>query len=226
MVGAKMLNQLNETFATGAEGTVALNNFEEGARHCPYGIPMLTLMVSLLDPRMKAEIGIPHLDNGYVWHMIKDEAIRISMLAFEPEVQQQPQQEQDADAQQEPQPQQNGPNPNQPLHDIMFEEINNNYSQEQQRINNNNIAVNNNDNPEHAQHQYQDNLMRIMASIDAEMTLYAREPSLPLQDEQQKFTCPLSWWKLNQLKYKILSDVALCILCIPATSAPSERVFQ
>ena len=56
--------------------------------------------------------------------------------------------------------------------------------------------------------------------------MYAREPSLPLQDEQQKFTCPLSWWKLNQSKYKILSEVALRVLCIPATSAPSERVFS
>jgi len=226
MVGTKMLNKLNETFGNGAEGTVVLDNFDEGARRRPKGIPMLTLMASILDPRMKAGIGIPHLDNGYVWRMIKDEAIRISMLRFEPEEQQQPQQQQDADAQQEPQPQQNRLNPNQPLYDIMFEEINNNYLQEQHRINNNNIAANNNDNPEHAQRQYQDNLMRIMASIDAEMTLYAREPSLPLQDAQQKFTCPLSWWKLNQSKYKILSEVALRVLCIPATSAPSERVFS
>jgi hypothetical protein len=89
-------------------------------------------MAPLLDPRMKAGIGIPDLGKGYVWHRIKDEAICISMEAFEPEVQRQPQQEKDADAYEEPQPHQNWPNPNQPLYDAMFEEINNNYLQEQE----------------------------------------------------------------------------------------------
>jgi hypothetical protein len=110
----------------------------------------------------------------------------------------------------------------------MFEEINNNYLQEQQQINNNNANGNGNNNADlgYAQHHYQDNLMRIIASIDAEMTLYGSEPSIPLQDNQQKFSCPLTWWKLNQSKYKMLSEVALRVLCIPATSAPSERVFS
>jgi hypothetical protein len=216
-IGTKMLNKLNEIFGAGAQGTVALDNFEEGARRRPKGIPMLTLMASLLDPRMKAGIGIPDLDKGYVWRMIRDEAIRISMEAFEPVVQQQPAQQQ-----------QQHPNPNQPLYDAMFEEINNNYLQEQQQINNNNANGNGNNNADlgYAQHHYQDNLMRIIASIDAEMTLYGSEPSIPLQDNQQKFSCPLTWWKLNQSKYKMLSEVALRVLCIPATSAPSERVFS
>ncbi len=62
----------------------------------------------------------------------------------------------------------------------MFEEINNNYLQEQQQINNNNNAnVDNDAAPGHAERQYQDNVMMIIASIDAEVTLYAREPSLP-----------------------------------------------
>jgi hypothetical protein len=76
-IGTKVLNKLNATFDAGAQGTVALDNFAEGARHRPKGIPMLMLMASLLDPRMKAGIGIPDLDKGYAWCMIKDEAIRI-----------------------------------------------------------------------------------------------------------------------------------------------------
>jgi hypothetical protein len=51
------------------------------------------------------------------------------------------------------------------------QEINNYYLQKQQH-----------DDPGHAEHQYQDNVMRIIASIDADVTLPAREPSLPLQD--------------------------------------------
>ncbi len=75
IIGKKMLNKLNEIFGTGAPGTVALDNFEEGARHRPKGIPLLTLIASFLDPRMKAGIGIPDLDKEYIWRALKDEAI-------------------------------------------------------------------------------------------------------------------------------------------------------
>ncbi len=56
--------------------------------------------------------------------------------------------------------------------------------------------------------------------------LFVDEPSILLKDEQQKFTCSLTWWKAKQTKYKLLSEVALYVLCIPATSALSERVFS
>ncbi len=76
-VGTKMLNKLNETFGTGAEGTVAYA--DEGARRRPRGIPLITLMASILDPRMKAGIGIPHLDKTFVWRMIREDAINLAV---------------------------------------------------------------------------------------------------------------------------------------------------
>jgi hypothetical protein len=30
----------------------------------------------------------------------------------------------------------------------------------------------------------------------------------------------------NHRKYKMMSQLAICILCIPATSAPAEQVFS
>jgi len=78
-VGTKMLNKLNETFGTGAEGTVAMGYIDEGARHHPKGILLLTLMASILDPRMKADIDVPNLVKGYIWQMLKEDAINIAL---------------------------------------------------------------------------------------------------------------------------------------------------
>ncbi len=37
---------------------------------------------------------------------------------------------------------------------------------------------------------------------------------------------PLDWWKQNASRYPNVAKVARAVLCIPATSAPSERVFS
>ena len=219
-VGTKMLNKLNEIFGTGAEGTVAYA--DEGARRRPRGIPLITLMASILDPRMKAGIGIPHLDKTFVWRMIREDAINLAVDNLG-----------DAQAQQEPnipaeEPEgrewRQQPNLNQPRYDAMFEEINNNYAAEQQQLNNNVYAHNDNNNAMLDPHQQQ--VQNIAVSVDAELTLYSREPSIPLRDDSGRFSCPLTWWNVHRNRFKLISEVAIRMLCIPATSAPSERVFS
>jgi hypothetical protein len=215
-----MLQKFNELFGTGAEGTVAHDHLTEGPKRRPKGIPLLSLMASLLDPRMKGGIGIPELDKYYIWQEIKDEAIQIATEDAEYQQQQVELEEQPLDVEEE-QEQHHQPHRHAAAIDNMFDELNAHYIEEQERINN----INNNQNnalevidPIDAQ--------RIIDSVDAELVLYKQEPSVPLQDHDGKFSCPLAWWYTNQRKYKMLSQVAIRTLCIPATSAPSERVFS
>ena len=66
-------------------------------------------------------------------------------------------------------------------------------------------------------------------SVDLEMMSYEREEvleRLTVVDGKEVHTNPLSWWKLKESKYPILSSIARRILCVPATSAPSERLFS
>jgi len=62
--------------------------------------------------------------------------------------------------------------------------------------------------------------------VDAELALYKDEPTISMFSTPGDYNDPLSWWRLNTRKYKLLSKLASRILCIPATFAPSERVFS
>ena len=44
--------------------------------------------------------------------------------------------------------------------------------------------------------------------------------------EKTAYNCPLSWWKLSHHKFKNLESLAVKYLAIPATSAPSERIWS
>lgn len=37
---------------------------------------------------------------------------------------------------------------------------------------------------------------------------------------------PLSWWENNAARYPHLAQLAKTLLCVPATSTPSERLFS
>ena len=48
----------------------------------------------------------------------------------------------------------------------------------------------------------------------------------PLQDDDGNFNDPLKFWEKNQLKYEVVASLAHLYLPIPATSAPSERIWS
>ena len=47
-----------------------------------------------------------------------------------------------------------------------------------------------------------------------------------MYDENDAFNDPLKWWKENGAKYPYVATIAHKHLAIPATSAPSERVWS
>jgi len=66
-------------------------------------------------------------------------------------------------------------------------------------------------------------------AVHLEMMNYQREgvlERLTIIDGKEVHNNPLDWWKLNAGKYPILSSIARRILCVPATSAPCERLFS
>lgn len=109
----------------------------------------------------------------------------------------------------------------------MLDELNEHYLEEARSRNGNNdiLQLDNlqqdGDNPDVGGRLHE----QVMASVDAELTLFKQEPSIPFKIAG-KLSCPLEWWFSKKEKYKLLAQLALRILCIPATSAPSERVFS
>jgi hypothetical protein len=77
--------------------------------------------------------------------------------------------------------------------------------------------------PLEAQDQQQ---LHVEEIVDADLALYKDEPTISMFSTPGVYNDPLSWWRLNTRKYKLLSTLASRILCIPATSAPLERAFS
>lgn len=72
---------------------------------------------------------------------------------------------------------------------------------------------------------------RVDTMINIELEYYKSLKTLDItegttENGEEVFSNPLLWWKMQQKMLPLLSTLARRILCIPATSAPSERVFS
>jgi hypothetical protein len=63
-------------------------------------------------------------------------------------------------------------------------------------------------------------------SVRCEVEKYKVAPGCPLYSNDNHYSCPLQWWSIHVSEYPHVWDMAKRYLCIPATSAPAERVFS
>ena len=57
-----------------------------------------------------------------------------------------------------------------------------------------------------------------------ELKMYRRVQILPHNASEP--ANPLTWWQTHETHFPMLAKLAKQFLCIPATSAPSERIFS
>jgi len=70
------------------------------------------------------------------------------------------------------------------------------------------------------------NCVTIEARIEEELTCYRSCKGIPLLSPDGGYSCPLEWWSNHHQSFPHLWELAKRVLSIPATSAPSERVFS
>jgi hypothetical protein len=225
-----MLQKFSDEFGTGVENTVATDYLTEGNRLRSKGIPKLVLFSMFLNPRTKSAIGVPIADRETIWQLLEEELINLALLlgplnaaAGAPVA---------------------GPvaphignnrrggvagrytdDVNVFLADLDsaddgFNEVNDDDLQElmdAQGVDRNDVALD----PQ--------NWTRESAQVvvQLELDLYKATPGLKLCcPDTGKFCCALQWWRQHHCRFPYISKLALKVLAIPATSAPSERVFS
>jgi len=213
-----MLRKFNEEFGTGEENTVAFDHTTEGINRHEKGIPKIALMAMCLDPRTKSGTGVPQADLEAIWQYIEEELIGITMDAGPPTP---PEAPAPALAAQAPVIEINDDAPNDV--DIFLQDLE--ADDELQEVHD---AINGpGDAPQNEEGQVLWSYEMVRDNIRREVQLYKDARGMMLRDPTTRIIGnPLEWWRVNNNTYPHLSKLALKYLSIPATSAPSERVFS
>jgi hypothetical protein len=206
-LATKMNTKFEEFWGPGDPGPVATEYLSFGPRRRPKGIPRLALIATLLDPRFKFGPGFSEEDKNIIWNLLKEMLRLVAMSEVQVRV--------EPEARDHRQQRRNGP-----VND-MFEVLNQLAMEEQAEIANEQDLHDNNNGNSYYHHRNEE----IVKRVDAELLLYKREQHLPLRKEDGFFNNPLEWWRLKQQQYPLLAKVALRLLAIPSTMAPSEKYF-
>lgn len=76
----RMANAFENHWGSGEPGTVSREYLTEGPNRRPRGMPLITLLASLLDPRFKFCPGLHQLDKNYLWAIILHQLVGIDRI--------------------------------------------------------------------------------------------------------------------------------------------------
>jgi hypothetical protein len=224
-ISGLMLTKFVEQFGSGEAGTVATDHQVEGVRRRSRGIPKIVLMSLFLDPRTKSAIGVPLPDQELIWNYIETDLIALAISIGPPSNTRAAAERATSEAERPP---------NRRLHqnqyaqdvDNFLAELDDAESDDDLRelddCNDCNLdgtaLIGNQGNwTEHAAAEV----------VRREIVKYKLASCIKIRNTATgKFNCPLDWWRAHHSEYFYLSKLALKYLAIPATSAPSERVFS
>jgi hypothetical protein len=198
------------------------------------GIHPVLVLATALDPRTKNLKGMKHQEINQVWDYVSNSLLR--MYAGEDE-------DENGDDEDDNSEDDNSDNDeDQFLSQLPRKTINPNYVRQTSCASTGTVTINANstqddsfdflkrvmgsddDNDDNGGHGVGENIENLIAQ---EIKLYRREQKVPLvSGTTGKFTDVLEWWKYNERIYPMLASLARIVLCIPATSAPSERIFS
>jgi len=227
-----MLVKFNEEFGTGEQNTVATDYLAEGSRRRLKGLPKIVMIAMCLDPRTKSATGIPLADREVIWEYVFDELVDIALQSGPPPAPAAPAPA--VPGQEQPLPRGRNRNNNfgyardvdDFLHELdenVDEHVHVNDEDDLQEL------IDANDDPDNLIGDAVENWNRetVGGMIRTEIDLYKSAKALKLTDpETGKFSNPLDWWRVHQSDFPYLAKLSIRYLAIPATSAPSERVFS
>jgi len=209
----KLLADFNTRWGTGDEGTVFRRDIIRGDRNREVGLQPNILLAAACDPRMKSLTFIPDMDKREIWDAVFELMVTRRLLL---------------------EAQQRKFAINNEIDEDSDQSDNDEQANQRQRLN---------EAGEHAdifvdlqqQHDILDAgaLQRttrdqIEDQLRIELRSYRQEPHLNMyaDETRQAYNNPLEWWKTKQALYPNVALLAKRLLCIPATSAPAERLFS
>jgi hypothetical protein len=218
-ISSLMIAKFNKEFGSGEENTVATDHTEEGYRRRAKGIPKTVLLAMCLDPRTKSMVGIPPADRLVIWRYMEEELVELAMDIGPPEA------EAAAPAVGERMLLNNNINRNRMI-DLMHE-LDEDVGDDFQDLNDANDGLHLADDDDAADREQIWSRETVTRMIESEILLYRAAKGIKLRDPHSElFNNPLDWWRVHEPDFPYLAKLAIKYLAIPATSAPSERVFS
>jgi zinc finger BED domain-containing protein 1 (E3 SUMO-protein ligase ZBED1) len=218
-IAAKMLSDFNARWGHGDDGTVFSEHTSEGFRRRPKGIPLLTLLAAAVDPRFKALIFFSPDDRNDIYQELENRMVKLALqtMAFGC-------QNDEYDV---------IPAANEESSELQFSGIfGDDYEREVEEYNAllaAQIAAASASRTDEALQQ--EKLAKASQLAKDELKNFLAQPMQPMRTKdsvtgEMVTNDPLEWWAMNDKTFPLIGQLARRYLCIPATSAPSERLFS